>query len=231
MSSASYINSRVSHPISSVNIRNLVETLKGSIKTNSNGRRVLNLYKVFQFKSGTAFILKKKLFKGNNNKSDEIDGETEFKRKIKLITLRSDKSKDGIKVEIYQYPIIKYLGEENIEPTGRMVNGRRIYSQEQSHIEIPKFTPDFYDIVEIYKSKPLVIFDETYYNYLLTNKEGTIMYYIKDIKDLYEKLKKILHIDVINIVDVVRSSSSSSLSKSSGGFLDIKKVKLLKSYN
>jgi hypothetical protein len=231
MSSASYINSRVSHPISSVNIKTLVETLKGSIKKDSNGRRILNLYKVFQFKSGTAFILKKKLFKGNNNNSDEIDGHTEFKRNIKLITLTSDKSKDGIKVEIYQYPKIKYHGDEHIEPTERMVDGRRVALEEQSHIEIPRYTPDFKDEVEIYKSKPLIVFDETYYNYLLTNKEGTIMYYIKDIKGLDEKLKKILHIDVINIVDVARSSSSSSLSKSSGGFLNIKKVKLLKSYN
>ena len=54
------------------------------------------------------------------------------------------------------------------------------------------------------------------------------MYYIKDIKGLDEKLKKILHIDVINIVDVARFSSSSSLSKISGGFLVIKKVKLIK---
>ena len=230
MSSASYINSRVSHPISSVNIKNLVKTLKGSIKTDSNGRSVLNLYKVFQFKSGTAFILKKKLFKSNNNKSNEIDGETEFKKEIKLITLTSDTSKDGIKVEIYQYPKIKYHGEENIEPTERWVDGRRVALEEQSHIEIPRYTPDFKDEVKIYKSKPLVVFDETYYNYLLTNKEGTVMYYMNDITGLYKKLQKILHIDVINIVDVA-SSSSSSLSKSSGGFLNMKKVKLLKSYN
>jgi hypothetical protein len=227
MSSKRRLNLRASHPTNSINIANLVQTLKKSIETESDsGRRVLKLYKVFKFINNEAHILKKGLFLNNNDGLDEIDGKTELKDDVKLLTLSSDNSTDGISIGVYNHPRIKYNGYESIEPTGRIVDGigiRRVYREEQSHIEIPKY------IDENKLQRELMVLNETnYYNYLLTNKEQTVIYYIKNIKPLYNKLQKILNIDVIKIIDV--DPSSLSLSTSGGKNLNIKKVRKLKSY-
>ena len=223
MSSKRRLNLRASHPTSSINIAYLVETLKDSIETES-GRRVLKLYKVFKFINNEAHILKKGLFLRNNRNSDEINSQTELRDDVKLLTLSSDNSTDGIRIGVYNHPRIIYHGDESIEPTGRIVDGigigiSRVYREEQSRIEIPKY------IDENELQRELMVLNETNnYNNLLTNKEQTVIYYIKIIKPLYKKLKNILNIDVIDIIDVDPSSLGG------GKNLNIKKVRKLKSY-
>jgi hypothetical protein len=224
MSSKSRLNLRASHPTSSINIAYLVKTLKDSIETESDsGRRVLKLYKVFKFiKKNEVRILKKGLFVDNNDNLDEIDGKTELKYNVKLLTLSSDNSTDGISIGVYNYPRIIYHGDETIEPVERIVDNKKVYIQEQSHIKIPKY------IDEVSSPRALMVLNETNnYKYLLTNKQQTVIYYM-NIEPLYEKLKNILNIDVIQIIDV--DPSSLSLNKGGGKNLNIKKVKKLKSY-